>query len=343
MVDDPFDDRPTCPLRATTIRTRRHQILMAASALVHSGEPIEKLHGLADLVTADHFETALRLLRKRQDNNSTEALYGLAQGLLAIARHHVRVDSTTEARLALITRKLKRRKSGFRNKSRRRLAVIEDDHILAAILRLPQRLLDEARATQGRKRHLLAQMAVAIEILLLVPLRISNLSVLQVGSTIKRLSAGMRSHGTPGWLIALPASMVKNNVDLTFELSAEAGTRIEAAMALYEQPDGYLFPGAAGPSKHSSALSCQIKRIVESRVGIEWHTHLFRAMAGYLILRDNPSAFESVRVLLGNRDDQVIRENYAFLADRPLIAHAQSAIMRSRVEFSKAKTARGGN
>ena len=53
---------------------------------------------------------------------------------------------------------------------------------------------------------------------------------------------------------------------------------------------------------------------------------MFRAIAGYLHLKENPNGFEAVRALLGNRDDSVIRNNYAFLAERSLIANAQASI-----------------
>ena len=92
-----------------------------------SGHPIGTLRTLADLVTVEAFEALLRHLIERQDGKSTEALHGLAGGLLAVARHHVGIDEETEARLATIVRNLDVGVTGFRSKTRSRLAAFEDD------------------------------------------------------------------------------------------------------------------------------------------------------------------------------------------------------------------------
>ena len=78
----------------------------------------------------------------------------------------------------------------------------------------------------------------------------------------------------------------------------------------------------------------QIKRAVESRLGCAFHTHMFRAFAGTLHLKQNPNGFEAVRAILGNRDDNVIRNNYAFLAERSLIANAQRSISQTRARLA---------
>jgi len=109
---------------------------------------------------------------------------------------------------------------------------------------------------------------------------------------------------------------------------------IDEALALYDQPDGWLFPGRGPFPKAESLLSGQIKRTVENRLGLAFHTHMFRALAGYLHLKENPNGFEAVRALLGNRDDRVIRSNYAFLAERSLIANAQASIGRTRARLA---------
>jgi integrase len=109
---------------------------------------------------------------------------------------------------------------------------------------------------------------------------------------------------------------------------------IEGALALYDQPDGWLFPGRGRGPKATSLLSGQIKRTVQSRLGLAFHTHMFRALAGYLHLKENPNGFEAVRAILGNRDDNVIRKNYSFLAERSLIANAQAAIGKTRARLA---------
>ena len=160
-------------------------------------------------------------------------------------------------------------------------------------------------------------------------MRIGNLTSLRLGTSLRRVATGRERR----WLISLPAGEVKNRTELTYELPNESHGLIEDALALYDRPKGWLFPGRKRGPKAASLLSGQIKRTVEGHLGRPFHTHMFRAIAGYLHLKENPNGFEAVRVLLGNRDDTVIRNNYAFLAERSLIAKAQAAIGQIRARL----------
>jgi integrase len=329
--DDPFSAGPLRPLRPSTIRTRRHQLYKAASALVLSGHPIETVRSLADLVTIEAFQALLRYLLARQDRKSTEALHGLACGLLAVARHHVGVGNETDARLAKIVKNLDVGTNGFRSKTRTRLMAFEDDRRVSALLHLPALLLAEAKTVRSSRRcRQLAEMAIAIEILIFAPMRIANLLSLRLRVTLRRVELGRKRR----WLISIPADQVKNRTELTYELPNDSHELIDTALSLYVQPDGWIFPGRTSGPKAASLLSGQIKRTVESRVGLAFHTHMFRALAGYLHLKENPNGFEAVRAILGNRDDNVIRNNYAFLAERSLIANAQASIGQTRARFA---------
>jgi len=330
-ADDPLSPRSFRALRPSTVRMRRHQIFKAASALVLGGRAIETIRKLADLVSVEHFQDILRYLLRRQNGTRSEALHGLAGALLAVARHHVGVDQETEARLARIVKNLDLDAAGFRSKTRTRLKAFENDRCVAALLHLPARLLAEAKiAKSPRRRKQLCEIAIAIEILTFAPLRVSNLVSLQLGVTLRRVARGRERH----LLISIPSREVKNSVDLTYELPTHSNCMIEEALGLYHQADGWLFPGRRNCPKPSSLLSNQIKRTVENRLGVPFHTHMFRALAGYLHLRENPNGFEAVRAILGNRDDKVVRQNYSFLAERSLIANAQAAIGKTRARFA---------
>jgi hypothetical protein len=161
-------------------------------------------------------------------------------------------------------------------------------------------------------------------------MRVANLVSLRLGVTLRRVALGREWR----WLISISAGEVKNRTELTYELPMDSHGLIDKALALYDQPEGWVFPGRASGPKAVSLLSGQIKRTVESRLGLPFHTHMFRALAGYLHLKENPNGFEAVRALLGNRDDDVIRNNYAFLAERSLIANAQAAIGKTRARLA---------
>ncbi len=147
------------------------------------------------------------------------------------------------------------------------------------------------------------------------PLRIANLTSL-------RLKENVKCRGDI-WRIHFPPSAVKNGNELNFKLPAEAVARVKAAMRLYKQTEGWLFPGRRAGPEISGSLSSQIKKAVESRLGVAFHAQLYRSIAIYLQVKAHgPNGIENGRALIGNRDADTIRRNYAYLADRELTRQA---------------------
>jgi len=72
---------------------------------------------------------------------------------------------------------------------------------------------------------------------------------------------------------------------------------------LVSQPGNWVFPGRNG-HKESTGLSTQISQTIHKITGLQMHTHLFRHLAGFLILSRNPGEFETVRLLLGHRSSE---------------------------------------
>ncbi|WP_187639997.1 hypothetical protein [Bosea sp. F3-2] len=217
------------------------------------------------------------------------------------------------------------KKKALGRRTKERLEAFEDERLLRQLLTLPIHLLQEAKsAKQPRKRAMLAQSAIACELLIYAPLRVENLASLHIDRNLER--------DRERWLIRLPGSMVKNGEDQRFEIPAEAVGRLKAAMRLYTQSDGWLFPGRSGDAKRSGSLSGQIKHIVEQRLGVPFHAHLYRSIAVYLQVRaNNAQGFERGRTLLGNRDANTIRRNYSYLADREHLRQAQEEITEQQL------------
>lgn len=332
-VIDPFDlSGPARALKPETVKGHRHRLYKAASALVFSGRPIESVGSLADLVADESFVALMGHLLERQGDEKTEALHGLAGTLLAVARHQVGLPHDQIERLGRrVVRLAPDKPSGFSEKTRARLAPFEDDRVLGVLLYLPMALLEEAATERNdRKRVVLAQMAVAIEIELFMPLRRENLVALNLDKHFRRLVVDGRER----WIVEIPRVEVKNSQSLTFELPPESVTLIERALHFYEAKDGWLFPGRGAGPKHPVTLGEQVKQTVEARLGVAFNMHLFRAIAGLLHLRENPDGFEAVRALLGDRDDEVVRNHYSFVADGNLIAKAQETITRTRARLN---------
>lgn len=325
---DPLARRgPKRALRPATLRHRRQQYFKFASAAVFSGMPIASLTSFAQLVEPQAFTTTAQYLLDRQEGRLTEALHGLVGGMLAVARHHVGVGEEQYDRLREIHAALDPDEEGFRETTRRRLEQFDDDRNIARLLHLPAYLLRLAHAPKApcRQRVLLAQMAVAIEILSVAPLRVGNLAGLNLNEHFRRVVAD----GEEQLILTVPRSDVKNRQDTTYRIAGDSLTTIDAALALYEQRQGHLFPGRCG-AKRRSSLSEQIKKAIRRYARFDVNAHLFRALAGLHHLRRHPGAFEDIRVMLHDRDSQTVRDHYTSYSDRHVIRHVQESVLQAR-------------
>src|SRR5690242_11530623 len=241
-VDPEAEEGRIRPLRPASLALHRHQVFKAASALVFPGTPIEMVTSLACLVEFEAFKKILAHLRERQGGQPTTALLGLARTLKAIAKHKEQMSEQHVQRMARICANYARQLEGHVSKSRTRLQSFEDERLLAALLHMPERLIEEARrpGTSPKKAQLLAQTAVAIEIEWHAPLRLANLAALKLQQNIQAITI----KGEVRWIIRFDRHETKNRSLLVYELPADAVRRIQQAFRFYEQTNGWVFPGA---------------------------------------------------------------------------------------------------
>jgi integrase len=343
-IDPEAEEGRIRPLRPESLKLHRHNVFKAASALVFTGRSIETVTSLSELVEMEAFRAILKHLRERQGGKPTTALLGLASGLKAIAKHQVGVDPKQLAKMNHICKGYARGLEAHVPKTRARAENFQDEKLLAALLHLPDGLLAEASHPQTSKAHarMLAQVAIAIEIEWYAPLRRRNLVALKLSENIQTITV----KGQKRWLLRFERGETKNHSVLTYELPADNVRRIERAMKLYEQPDGWLFPGRKGSHKDISLLGTQVKAEVERRLGIPFNLHLFRSLVATMQVTENVNGFEMARTMLGDRTDRVVRTHYTATAERRLIEDAQKTIQKVRVRTAPlAPTAkrRGGS
>ena len=141
--------------------------------------------------------------------------------------------------------------------------------------------------------------AIAIGILLYCPLRVSNLSMLEIERHLQRPGKGKM-------FLVIPASEVKNHRPLEFELPGHLVATIEAhlvdrAPTLCDPSNPYLFPAIRKDGPVAAAtLAERIKRRVRDEIGIEMNAHLFRHLAVMIYLDANPGGYEVARQMLGH-------------------------------------------
>lgn len=328
------DDAPARPARPATITARTFQVRQIVSALVHGGQDLDALTSLADLIDPERVRRILRFFLARSGGAPTSQTAAIAGTLVAIARHWVRVDARHLGELRAMKRRVTPRQEGLTEKNRSRLRQFNSDHNKALLLGFPQAVLDElaGKSPPRRKDALLMQTALAVELLIMMPVRLKNL----VGLSMDRHIVRRRAHTPERMLIVIPPHEVKNREELVFELSAESITLLDLYLERYRPlltkgPSGWLFPGAA-PDRHKSPdrFTRQIRKTVFKRTGLIVTTHLFRHIDAKLYLDEKPGGYEVMRRVLGHRRMETTTRHYTGLETAAAARHFDQVILRLR-------------
>ena len=327
---DLFDEVPFRPVRPSTVRMREQQIRSFASALLLRGRDPSSITSLKDLVEIETFKEGLRFFIERRKGRITRPIYDLAAALKAIARHHLRLDRAQLDRMAAIIVRLDVKPPGLNEFNRSRLRQLDDPSNVDALLHLPQKLMGlAARHRNPRAGALLAQRAAAIEILLMAPLRLGNLTRLDLEQNLIRPGRGRELH------IVIEAAEVKNREPLDYPLPPPSIALIEAYVKefrprLASPGCTALFPGRWGGPKGEDTLRGQITETVHAYTGMMMHPHLFRHAAAKLYLDANPGGHEIVRRVLGHRSIDTTTTYYSGLETAAAVRHYDTAILRRR-------------
>ena len=176
-------DGPAWPARPATINTRRFQVRQLISALVRRGHDISEFEALRDLVDPTVAKEALRFFHERNGKTTSSQIAGLVAVVFIIAKYWCKLDGEPLEQLALLKRKLAYRVKGMTSKNRDRLRQFTDRRNIEALIHFPQTVYD---AVSGRNGISIAncldmQVAVAVEMLLMMPVRRANLVRLRFG------------------------------------------------------------------------------------------------------------------------------------------------------------------
>jgi integrase len=256
----------------------------------------------------------------------------LATSLKAIARHYVRVDAQHLERMAAVIGRLDPPKRGLTVKNRSRLRALDDPKTALALVQLPAKLMGLADREQQYplRAARLAQTAVVIEILLMAPIRVGNLSTLDIERHLIRPS---RTANTLH--IVINSDETKNREPLEYPLPPGSIELIERYLARFRPalaPAGgsALFPGGSNGCKHGNSLRQQIGAAVFAHTGMRVHPHLFRHIAAKLFLDDNPGSYEVIRQVLGHRSIETTTAFYTGLETAAAVRHFDQTILKLR-------------
>jgi integrase len=302
------------PCKQSTIDTRRRELIAAVRAAVAAGASLEELKFLRDLLRPDRVEILME--HYWQKNGEKPSLYtiDLASKLLALARSEalseVEIERLDEIRIALE----QYRSTGLTEKNRRLIRQIAQSDVWREVVRLPQKLMAEARINAKTKPYraaVTAQLAIAILILIRAPVRMQNLSSILIGINLVR-PGGL---GAP-YMLVFPDYDVKNGVPLEFAFDANTSAMIDEYIHQH-RPNlmqgfnhDWLFAGARQEHKRPNVLSDQISKRLWKELGLEVTPHQFRHAAAYIMLKADPGNYELVRRVLGHRSSATTRNFY---------------------------------
>jgi integrase len=300
---DLFDARPEAPKRplaSTTLRQQREHLRLAASILTQDGEVVASL---ADLVKLEQFKKVLRYYHDQANREANAFVIALAKTLIQVAQYHTGATPTEVAELKRSAGKLPPVPFELTDKNKALLRQLESERLRAKLLFLPEELMGEVTKDleRGNVRFVEAQVAIAIDILLPVPLRPQNLSALHWQNNFSE------PNGPRGQLllhIAARHTKTKRR-DIIAELPDEVARRIRwyrrhVLPRLGADVNGYLFVTERGIRKGQATISKQMIDALARHIGIHMTPHQFRHFGATSYLERHPEDFETTRELLGH-------------------------------------------
>jgi integrase len=307
---DPLD--PAAPLRAyrpATLEGYRYTFRRAASALVRGGlVDLDAVASFHTLFEDSNFSEALRPFLPKTEDQDTGYVHKMATQLIAVARHHLRLDEVRLNKLEEIARRLKPKAGGMGKRNRVRLAQFDDAQTVQRLLRFPE----EERARALRQKNPLRrakglERALAISLLIFTGIRVKNLRHLRIDRNIRR--AG------PRVFVSFSESETKTHSELELELPPETIALLDEYLAedrrlLPGANSPWLFPGPTGHARSYSAMRDAVGRPLRRHAGITLSPHLYRHIIAKIVAELRPELLHDVSRMLGHKSMRTTYGSY---------------------------------
>jgi integrase len=302
-VPDPLDEGARVkPLALRTLALRRDHIHSAISTALATGIAMDRLTSLGALVEPETFRALLRHRWRQDGRKLTAYAHGIAVTLIEIASEWVKPPADAVATLKALRSKLGTLPTGMTEKNTAMLRMFDDPRLVSALVQLPDKLWHSARRSSAKPQRLLInlQIALALDLLVHVPLRLGNLNAIQFDRHLNWPQGPRRPA-----LIRFGGDETKNKVALEFELPTALSDRLHAyrneiaPTLIGERPDAVFVNPTGGP-RNKAAFGVMIGKTVWKHLGVKITPHQLRHLAAKIILDSNPGAYELVRQLLGH-------------------------------------------
>ncbi|WP_198031985.1 site-specific integrase [Bradyrhizobium sp. Ec3.3] len=314
-VTDPLDatsrKRALAPL---TRELRRNHIRSAATDAIAAGIDVATLTSLALLVEVP---TVTALVRHRwQVDGRKLSLYAsnALVTLITIASEWVKAPPDQIAALKTLLSKVATAQIGMTEKNSALLRKFDDPRLLLKLVELPDRLWRNAQrnsARSPRRAFVDLQTALAIDLLLHMPVRIENLWSLDF-----RKHFHWPQHPRKSVCVAFSSNETKNLQAQDFEIPKSLADRLllfrnEIAPTFTGSRPDRLFIQPNGAPRAKSRVAASIKKATREYLGVVCTPHQFRHLAAKITLKANRGALEQVRQLLGHKNPQTTSRFYA--------------------------------
>lgn len=317
------------PLRPASIVLRRKQMHLYVSALVLKGEDPLTMVDLAAVVTRPRVNIGLQFLLDRKGEKRSLHATQVAGMLLAVARHWVKAPAGTIKGIINAVKKVRPDVEGMTEHNETLLRQLDPER-LWSLLTLPLAVLAEAKK-EPPNLSMARQMQVAamVEILLKAPIRMKNLTELKVGENLLTRSNGEM-------VLVLPGRQTKNRQPIQTRLRGRTVQVLHRYLTvdrpLLAQPTSpYVFPGkTADCPKSQDGLRVPMKACLAKRCGLAFHPHLFRHLAGHMILDDSIEALPVVQQVLGHKRIDTTEKFYTSCKSGAAYDHLDSLVERLR-------------
>jgi hypothetical protein len=271
---DPFEENvraPRRPLAKKTLRQHQEHLRLSASVLINYKHVSPNQIALQHLVEVEAFKCILRHYHQKANGEANAFATCLAKTLIQVAWYQVGADDQHVDRLRAIARRLPELPFDLTPKNKSLLRLLEAKQTRAKLLFLPERLMSSVvkDLQGGRLRFVDAQCAVAIDILLFVPLRPQNLSALHWQRHFQELGTSR------GLLLHIPAKETKTGKEILAEIPEDVAHRMRwyrqhVLAHLGADPNGFLFVRKGGERKYQKTLAGQLIEIIAR---YRWRAH----------------------------------------------------------------------
>jgi hypothetical protein len=285
---------------------------------VKEGVPLDSLTSLRALVHPDVSEKILDGYWRKDGEIPSTYTINLSCRFVALAYAIGSFDEDVLGRLGDTRFALEQhREDGMTEKNLALIQRVLTDGIWSRVVSLPGQLMQQARLLRRHapvRAAVLAQIAVAVAILTVAPVRLGNLASIRLGENLSKPGG---PHST--FCLTFRKYDVKNRIPLQFKLDEMVTAIIDEYVhdfrpALMRGSNAdWLFPGHSGEHKEKISFSTQIVDRVQKSTGLRITVHQFRHAAGALILKHRPGEYELVRRTLGHKSIQTTTNFYCSL------------------------------